>query len=93
MLAIIWIPLQFHGFVITTMLIHYNTDFATTIHHLQQLHAKKQQRGEGTEWKHRMQRTRQSTQKEKGHKKEIIKGVSTYFNPGELVAIMGPSGK
>lgn len=29
----------------------------------------------------------------KGCKKEIIKGVTTYFNPGELVAIMGPSGE
>ena len=24
--------------------------------------------------------------------KMIIKGVSSYFNPGQLVAIMGPSG-
>ena len=26
------------------------------------------------------------------NKKEILKGITTYFNPGELVAIMGPSG-
>ena len=25
-------------------------------------------------------------------KKEILKGISAYFNPGEMVAIMGPSG-
>jgi len=25
--------------------------------------------------------------------KQIICGVSTYFNPGQLIAIMGPSGK
>ena len=25
-------------------------------------------------------------------RKDIICGISTYFNPGELVAIMGPSG-
>lgn len=25
--------------------------------------------------------------------KEILKGISIYFNPGELVGIMGPSGK
>lgn len=25
--------------------------------------------------------------------KTILKGVTAYFNPGELVAIMGPSGK
>lgn len=24
---------------------------------------------------------------------EILKGVSVYFNPGELVGIMGPSGE
>ena len=24
--------------------------------------------------------------------KEILKGISLYFNPGELVGIMGPSG-
>lgn len=31
-----------------------------------------------------------SNQKKK--EKEIIRGVSAYFNPGELVAILGPSG-
>ena len=32
-------------------------------------------------------------QKEKvNKKKEIISGISAYFNPGELVAVMGPSG-
>ena len=25
-------------------------------------------------------------------KKRILNGVSVYFNPGELIAIMGPSG-
>ena len=25
-------------------------------------------------------------------KKQIINGISTYFNPGQLIAIMGPSG-
>ena len=25
--------------------------------------------------------------------KEILKGISLYFNPGELIGIMGPSGK
>ena len=29
----------------------------------------------------------------KKRKKVILKGITTYFNPGELVAIMGPSGK
>ena len=24
--------------------------------------------------------------------KKILKGISLYFNPGQLVAIMGPSG-
>ncbi len=24
--------------------------------------------------------------------KEILKGISLYFNPGELIGIMGPSG-
>lgn len=33
------------------------------------------------------------TNAQKTHKKEILKGISTYFNPGELVAIMGPSGE
>ena len=66
-------------------------DFATTIHHLQRLNNKRQQRGGVTKWKHRIHRTRQLTHKDKGRKKESIKGVSTYFNPGELVAIMGPS--
>lgn len=28
----------------------------------------------------------------KKKEKEIIRGVSAYFNPGELVAILGPSG-
>ena len=26
------------------------------------------------------------------HKKKILKGISAYFNPKELIAIMGPSG-
>ena len=26
------------------------------------------------------------------HKKKILKGISAYFNPNELIAIMGPSG-
>ena len=25
-------------------------------------------------------------------KKEIIRGISAYFNPGEMIAVMGPSG-
>ena len=25
--------------------------------------------------------------------KEILKGISVYFNPGEMVGIMGPSGE
>lgn len=32
----------------------------------------------------------ESHQKER--KKTILNGITTYFNPGELVAIMGPSG-
>ena len=27
-----------------------------------------------------------------GKTKKILSGISAYFNPGELVAIMGPSG-
>ena len=71
----------------------WRTDFATTIHHLQQLHTKTQQRDHrgATKWKHRTRKP-MLHRKGKGRKKEIIKGVSTYFNPGELVAIMGPSG-
>lgn len=30
--------------------------------------------------------------KKLSNKKEIIRGISAYFNPGELVAVMGPSG-
>ena len=26
-------------------------------------------------------------------KKKILSGISAYFNPNELIAIMGPSGK
>ena len=26
-------------------------------------------------------------------RKKILKGISVYFNPGELIGIMGPSGK
>lgn len=33
-----------------------------------------------------------SEKDESSNKKQIIKGVSAYFNTGELVAIMGPSG-
>lgn len=70
-----------------------HADFATTVNHLQELHTKRWLRGGATKWKYRMRRGHQSAQKDKkGRKKEIIKGVSTYFNPGELVAIMGPSG-
>ena len=28
----------------------------------------------------------------KGETKRILKGISAYFNPGELIAVMGPSG-
>lgn len=35
---------------------------------------------------------RYSFNKKDGKKKEILKGISAYFNPGEMVAIMGPSG-
>lgn len=27
------------------------------------------------------------------HRKRILKGISAYFNPKELIAIMGPSGE
>lgn len=27
------------------------------------------------------------------HRKKILKGISAYFNPKELIAIMGPSGE
>ena len=33
-----------------------------------------------------------SRKKSASRKKQILNGVSSYFNPGELVAIMGPSG-
>ena len=29
----------------------------------------------------------------KKERKQILKGISVYFNPGELVGIMGPSGE
>ena len=29
----------------------------------------------------------------KGKTKKILNGISAYFNPGELIAIMGPSGR
>ena len=33
------------------------------------------------------------TAKAKERTKMILKGISLYFNPGQLIAIMGPSGK
>ena len=30
--------------------------------------------------------------KSEENKKEILKGISLYFNPGEMASIMGPSG-
>ena len=29
----------------------------------------------------------------KTKRKKILKGLSVYFNPGEMIGIMGPSGK
>ncbi|KAL9959093.1 hypothetical protein ACROYT_G036176 [Oculina patagonica] len=39
-----------------------------------------------------MDATDSTNEKDGGSKKQILKGVSAYFNTGELVAIMGPSG-
>ena len=36
---------------------------------------------------------RNMTSKSKEKVKVILKGISLYFNPGHLVAIMGPSGE
>lgn len=75
---------------ISIIIISYHAiiDLASTIRQFQQLHAHKlNQRKHKADWRQRMHKSN------KDCKKEIIKGVTTYFNPGELVAIMGPSGE
>jgi ABC-type polysaccharide/polyol phosphate transport system ATPase subunit len=34
-----------------------------------------------------------STMRQSKEEKAILKGISLYFNPGEMIGIMGPSGR
>ena len=70
--------------------IYATLDLAATIQQFQQLHNQAKKKVKHRGWKYK---SHDLTARDKGRKKEIIKGVSTYFNPGELVAIMGPSGE
>ncbi len=58
-------------------------DFAKSIRQFQQMHNKQKGRF----------KVHGNESSGKKRKKVILKGITTYFNPGELVAIMGPSGK
>ena len=57
-------------------------DLAMSIRQFQEM----QKKGKGRLGSHGDKSLKQS------NRKEILKGITTYFNPGELVAIMGPSG-
>ena len=53
-------------------------------------HSEKREGGEGCCGAVRLGRGAGGRRRER---REILKGISTYFNPGELVAILGPSGQ
>ncbi len=61
--------------------------FAQSVREFQNMH--------GEQKKHKKQlihHVRAYEAPQKKQKKTILNGITTYFNPGELVAIMGPSG-
>ncbi len=63
-------------------------DFAKSIKQFQQMHHNNKNKQKGR-FKGSLHGNESSRKK---RKKVILKGITTYFNPGELVAIMGPSG-
>ncbi len=65
-----------------------HTDMVASVRQFQE------QYGRRKRWRTKIHHPKLSPLQSKGNrrKKEIICGISTYFNPGELTAIMGPSG-
>lgn len=76
----------FHSETFHTLILYKTLagDLVATIQQFNELQAKKKNG--------KKENINVTKQKHLNKKKEIISGVSAYFNPGELVAVMGPSG-